>query len=843
MGSKLKDFKKRVKFLVRPIREYISNSRVRENAYYYHQLKKNSIKKNSVLLESYHAVSMTGNVYAIFTELVKSKPDYDFYWVYAVDKDPMMDCLKKEFPDSKLHFVKHESKEYYRLLASCEILINDTSFMPYFIKQKGQTYVNTWHGTPLKTLGLDIKGSGWADHKNIQRNLLQADKLLMPNKFTADRLITSHDLNGILPAQVYVTGNARVDLSFDDAKKIRQKYQLGEKKIVLFAPTWKKDIEDTTVEDLQQLINQMQSLQQKVGEDYKVLLKTHYFVYDFFVKEGFGDQVLPNWIDTNELLSAVDILITDYSSIFFDFLPLKRPVYFYIPDKEAYAKARGFYMDLDTLPGLVSENLDEIGVALAGNQSVYLQEYATKYEKFWQKYLYLDDGKARKRAVKAIFDQEGKDAISYESGKKKIMMYAGGFYNNGITISAINLSNYIDYDKYELIFWDFSKINAEKAGNIMRVNPKAHFIYKFSNTIRDLSDTYNQNWIYRQGANTKFGSMKKYQKQIAYEVRRILGNFEPDVVIDFGGYNKMFTAITAAAPFKRKVVYLHNDMLGEYNKVINGKYKHRWNLKVTFSMYNYFDEIVSVSESVNDQNKQNLKPWIRDLSKMVYVNNVVDAKGVLEQKQLVHEQLEGLQKSRYDQQYRIVFDESVNWGGILTEKSFIKPAEDKINFINVARLSPEKNQINLIKAFEKIVAKNKQVHLYIVGNGPLRRQLEDLIYDLGLSEYISLTGYVSKPAMLTELTDCFILPSNYEGQGLSIIEAMLLEKPIIGTDVPGIHSVISGTAGLLVENTIDGIAKGMDKFINGEIKASNVNHKKYNDEALQQFYSIVIGNQ
>ncbi len=79
--------------------------------------------------------------------------------------------------------------------------------------------MNTWHGTPLKTLGLDIKGSGWADHKNIQRNLLQADKLLMPNKFTADRLITSHDLNGILPAQVYVTGNARVDLSFDDAKK------------------------------------------------------------------------------------------------------------------------------------------------------------------------------------------------------------------------------------------------------------------------------------------------------------------------------------------------------------------------------------------------------------------------------------------------------------------------------------------------------------------------------------------------------------------------------------------------------------------------------------------------
>ena len=94
--------------------------------------------------------------------------------------------------------------------------------------------------------------------------------------------------------------------------------------------------------------------------------------------------------------------------------------------------------------------------------------------------------------------------------------------------------------------------------------------------------------------------------------------------------------------------------------------------------------------------------------------------------------------------------------------------------------------------------------------------------------------------MLTELTDCFILPSNYEGQGLSIIEAMLLGKPIIGTDVPGIHSVISGTNGLLVEKTIDEIAKGMSEFINGNLKASKFNYLEYNDDALHQFYSVVI---
>jgi CDP-glycerol glycerophosphotransferase (TagB/SpsB family) len=85
--------------------------------------------------------------------------------------------------------------------------------MPYFIKQPNQIYTNTWHGTPLKTLGLDIINHGQNDHKNIQRNLLATDYLMMPNKFTADKLLTSHHLNGIFPGKVFDTGNPRMDLN------------------------------------------------------------------------------------------------------------------------------------------------------------------------------------------------------------------------------------------------------------------------------------------------------------------------------------------------------------------------------------------------------------------------------------------------------------------------------------------------------------------------------------------------------------------------------------------------------------------------------------------------------
>lgn len=832
----------KMRFLSRPIKEFLNKKRIRENAYYYRQLKKRTIVKHSVLLESYHAVSLTGNVYAIFTKFIDIKPDYNFYWVYKISDDPMIDKIKEKNIKGNVHFVQYESKRYYQLLASCEILINDTSFMPYFIKRKEQIYVNTWHGTPLKTLGLDIKDSGWSDHKNIQRNLLQADKLIMPNKFTADKLIKSHDLDGILPAKVYLSGNARVDLSFSDQDEIREKYGLSTKKIVLYAPTWKKSIKDTTTEDIEELVRQVDGIQKRLGDTYQVLLKSHYFVYNLFVKLGFKDSVLPNWIDTNELLSTVDILITDYSSIFFDFLPLNRPVYFYIPDKEAYAKNRGFYLDLAELPGLVSENLEEITSELGKNQSEYLNKYKEKYRVFKDKFLYLDDKRARERAVDAILDGNLSETVSYQSNKKKIMMYAGGFYNNGITVSAINLSNYIDYDKYELVFWDFSKITNEKASNIKKVNANAHFIYKFSNTIRSLGDTYNQNWIYRQGSQSKFGSMNKYKKQMSFEVKRILGNFSPDVTIDFGGYNKMFTTMTAVAPFKKKVVYLHNDMLGEYNKKVNGRFKHKWNLKVIFSMYSYFDKIVSVSDSVNEQNKANLKPWITDTSKMIYVDNIVDTKGVFKQRDLVNDQLKNLKRSSFDNEFRIVFDGSISSGGVLTEKSFVKPNSKNINFINVARLSPEKNQLSLIRAFKAVVAKNDLARLYIVGEGPLHSFLEDEVYNLGLSDYVYITGYISRPAMLTELTDCFILTSNYEGQGLSIIEAMLLGKPVIGTDVPGIRSVITGTEGMLVKNSIDDIAEGMNRFMSGELKATNFDYRIYNKNALDQFYTKVVNN-
>ncbi|REI10148.1 teichoic acid biosynthesis protein, partial [Staphylococcus felis] len=382
------------KFFVDPVIENRQNKKIKRNSYYLQCIRNNKIKKNSILLESYHGVNFTGNAYALFRKIIESYPKFKCYIAIKDTKDPMINWIKTYYKGKNFVVVEYESKEYIKLLATCKYLINDTSFMPYFTKRDEQVYLNTWHGTPLKTLGTDIKNSKFNEHKNIQKNLFSSDKLSMPNEFTAQKLIKSHDLDGILNAEVAILGNARVDLTLNsNAEEIIQKYSLKKnKKIVLYAPTWKKSEQETSDQDIQDLVNQTQVIQNTLGDEYHVYLKSHYFIYKKLVDLSYKDYLIPNWVDSNELLSTVDILITDYSSIFFDYLPLKKPIYFFMPDKDEYEEERGLYLELQSLPGHVSFSLDELVDALKIPTNKYLKNYSKEIEDYIEKFCSHDNG-------------------------------------------------------------------------------------------------------------------------------------------------------------------------------------------------------------------------------------------------------------------------------------------------------------------------------------------------------------------------------------------------------------------------------------------------------------------
>ena len=208
-----------LKFFSEPILKSFIDNNERKKACYIKNLRRKKIKDRAILFESYHGVNFTGNAYALFKYVVENSLNYKCYIAIKDEKDPMVEWIKKTYSSKNIEVVEYQSKKYLNILATAKYLVNDTTFLSYFNKRKEQIYLNTWHGTPLKKLGKDIKNSNFTDNKNVQKNLLSADKITLSNEFTGQKLIGSNDLNGILNSKISITGNARMDLTLNSKKE------------------------------------------------------------------------------------------------------------------------------------------------------------------------------------------------------------------------------------------------------------------------------------------------------------------------------------------------------------------------------------------------------------------------------------------------------------------------------------------------------------------------------------------------------------------------------------------------------------------------------------------------
>jgi len=831
--------KKAYRLLVPPYLTYVKDINFRRRASYGLFFDRYKVDENLILYEAYHGRSFTCNPYAIYKHLINDPKYKKFKHVWVVDdyNNPSIKLFKNN-PNTT--FVKIHSRKYLKMLAKAKYLINNTSFGFYFHKKKEQIYINTWHGTPLKTLGKDVESANISDHKNIQRNFLHADYFVSPNKFTTDTFLKSLDIHGIFNGEVLDIGYPRIDLTLNtNSDHIRSLLNIPkDKKIILYAPTWRGSSVNSAVDLTEKLLEDVNTLNERFGNQYVVLLKVHMFVYKYLKEHGKEDLCVPNWIDTNELLSAVDILITDYSSIFFDFLPTKKPIIFYMFDRKAYELERGFYINLDDLPGPICESIENV-ISVIHNLPTIQKEFESKYNNFVNTYSYKDDGNATKRLISVIFENltlDHESQYKVKNNKKKILMYSGGFYNNGITVSALSLAKYLDYEKYDLTMIDFDNKNLEATKNIKKLDPRVRVIYRAGAFNMRILESIRHYFVIRKGLYKnwvkKIAPINTYKK----ELRRIIGQTDFDIVIDFGGYNAFWTLLFAFSDIPRKGVFLHSDMYEEYNKKINGEFKHQKNLRLIFSLYNHFDKVVSVTKSANDSNKQKLKHLIDNHDeKMVYVNNAIDYLGILELK-------DKDKKFNYNDNEYIVVEEIDDFYTV-SPKGVLSPKKEDINFVNIGRLSPEKDQTKLILAFKQAVEQHpdKSLKLYIIGSGPLEKELKKLALSLGLKNKVIFTGHISNPYVIMNKCDCLVFSSNYEGQGLAVLESLVLGKPVIATNVTGVKSILENyQGGLLVENSVEGLVSGLNKFLTSEIETKPFDYKAYNEEAMSMYYEKIF---
>lgn len=361
-----------------------------------------SVYENTVLIESFFGKSYSDSPKYIFEYLNEKYPGkYKYVWILNQKK-------KLPYPAKQ---VKRFSFRYYFYLARCKYIVFNSRQPEYFIKRKGNVFLETWHGTPLKKLVFDMEEVTTASPLYKQQFYTQTrswDYLVAPNEFSAEIFGHAFMYDGPLLRFGYPRNDILYRADKEElAEKIKKRLNLPlDKKVILYAPTWRDDEFYGSGQYKFTLKLELEKMKAALGEDYIVLLRTHYFVADFLDVSEFGDFAynVSKYDDIAELYLISDLLITDYSSVFFDYANLKRPMLFYTYDLEKYRDVlRGFYIDMEEeLPGPLLFTTEEV-IEEIRNLPAYEKTYHEKYEKFYNKYCEFDDGHATENIVNAVF--------------------------------------------------------------------------------------------------------------------------------------------------------------------------------------------------------------------------------------------------------------------------------------------------------------------------------------------------------------------------------------------------------------------------------------------------------
>lgn len=785
----------------------LKNQSFKQRALYTHYYESLPLRDKTILYESFHGRLMSCNPYAIFKFLLHDERFSDFTHIWVIESS---DYIKREYRRLKnLICVKRGSDLYLRYLASAKYLINNTTFPYYFIRKEGQFYLNTWHGTAMKSLGKHIQTS-FLEHSNTQRNFLQTTHIINPNDFMQKVLLEDYEISKIYRGKALLSGYARIDLTLQEANKQRLKEHFGIKegeRVLLYAPTYRgffgqAEFEYATITKLLQELSVM---------PFKILFKGHYETLKYIEKEDLRIcDANDREIDTNELLSIVDILITDYSSIAFDFMPLDRPIIYYAYDYAQYKKERGVYFGFEELGLQYCKSLEEVKALLSDTKFLSAKN---RYTHLKERFFPLEDGNSTQRIVDFFFFEAYDSSRLYQahSCKPKILMFQGHFMANGIGSAFKNLIAHLhqEYDFFVSV----------SGGQIAPYPERLAIFDSIRNLVEILPAVGVQNldiqekWLLRgefvRERNNEQESLM--QKAWQREWRRVYGECAFDCCINYEGYSLYWAFLYAYAPLKRKYIFLHNTMQGEF-------YKRFPQIEGIFYLYKRFSKLLSVSEGTNAQNREDLSDkYGIAKDKFCTLHNFINAEEVLRKSAIPLEK--EIERKYFKQGYRV--------------------------FINVARLSIEKDQTSLILAFARVSREIPKLTLLILGEGALREQLEGLISELGLKNKVFLLGFQANPYNFLKKADFFALSSEHEGLPLVLAEAMILKRPILCTDFTCARDFLGAhnEYGLVVPRGEEGIYQGIKTLLQSPPTFKEFDSEGYNQRLLGQYREILGGGQ
>lgn len=385
-------------------------------SYYYKYCMRLPLKK-AIFIESRSGKDLAGNLFQVAQEACCRKIK-----VYLSVKE---ECLEKvntilqagDF--SGLKIVIRSSRKYYKALGTSKYWLIDMCLDYDAIKRPDQIFINTWHGTPLKMLEFDIKnkrhmmGGGSRDH-------LKCDYLVVPSRFLFEILLKSANTEPLFNGKALYCGYPRNSVFFDETERqrVRREKALDGREVFAYLPTWRGTYASDiyTEYSMKKILDFLES---NLQENQLLFVKLHNFSRDKIDYSKYQKVCpFPDDVDTYTMLNAVDCLITDYSSVFFDYANTKRKVILFAYDHKEYLGDRGLYFPLEDMPFPKVYNYEELALELNINKAYDDTE-------FLERFCTYDCLDASKKLLAAVVDGEQvcQTGTVLNGAKKNILIY------------------------------------------------------------------------------------------------------------------------------------------------------------------------------------------------------------------------------------------------------------------------------------------------------------------------------------------------------------------------------------------------------------------------------------
>jgi CDP-glycerol glycerophosphotransferase (TagB/SpsB family) len=312
--------------------------------------------------------SVRGNMQYILNEL-NASPRFEGFEIYVRTDEETQPVVEQYIAKNNWTRTKTATKDelYREVMETAKYLITETYFPEGWIKRPGQVYINIWHGTPLKKLGLAKHYRGRHKDGTTQRNFIDADYLLYPNEYTKEHMLESYRVSGLMNGKTLMLGYPRTGgmlaASKRDLSAVIARLAPNHERIYAYMPTWKDYLEvDAVIAEARELLEYLDA---HLADDQILYVNLHHKVSDSLDYSAFRKiKKFPPDVDNYELLACTEALITDYSSVFYDYLALRRQVVLYCADYKKYKKVRGTYMEIDELPFDKAVTCEEVLEAL-----------------------------------------------------------------------------------------------------------------------------------------------------------------------------------------------------------------------------------------------------------------------------------------------------------------------------------------------------------------------------------------------------------------------------------------------------------------------------------------------